>query len=162
MKKLILLLGCLPFLTLSQNIDHWETVIFDNDIWRYLEGTYEPDTNCRKLNFNDTTWLQGQGGIGYGDGDDSTVISSVTSLYLRRTFNIVDTADIVEAILNVDYDDAFVAYLNNVEIARANIGTIGDHPAFNQGSSSSHEAQMYQGNNFFFRPYLTHIFIFRN
>ena len=70
MRKLILLLGCLPFLTLSQNIDHWETVIFDNDIWRYLEGTYEPDTNWRKLNFNDTTWLQGQGGVGYGDGDD--------------------------------------------------------------------------------------------
>ena len=45
MRKLILLLGCLPFLTLSQNIDHWETVIFDNDIWKYLEGTYEPDTN---------------------------------------------------------------------------------------------------------------------
>ena len=147
MRKLILLLGCLPFLTLSQNIDHWETVIFDNDIWKYLEGTYEPDTNWRKLNFNDTIWLQGQGGIGYGDGDDSTVISSVTSLYLRKTFTIIDTADIVEAVLNVDYDDAFVAYLNNVEIARANIGTIGDHPAFNQGSSSSHEAQMYQGNN---------------
>ena len=145
MRKLILLLGCLPFLTLSQNIDHWETVIFDNDIWKYLEGTYEPDTNWRKLNFNDTTWLQGQGGIGYGDGDDSTIISSVTSLYLRRTFTIVDTADIVESILNVDYDDAFVAYLNNVEIARANIGTIGDHPPFNQGSISLHEAQMYQG-----------------
>ncbi len=36
MRKLILLLGCLPFLTLSQNVDHWETVIFDNDIWKYL------------------------------------------------------------------------------------------------------------------------------
>ena len=34
MRKLILLLGCLPFLTLSQNVDHWETVIFDNDIWK--------------------------------------------------------------------------------------------------------------------------------
>ncbi len=145
MRKLILLLGCLPFFTISQNIDHWETVIFDNDVWKYLEGTSEPDTNWRKLNFNDTTWLSGQGGIGYGDGDDSTLISAVTSLYLRRTFTIVDTADIVEAVLNVDYDDAFVAYLNNVEIARANIGTIGDHPAFSQGSISLHEAQMYQG-----------------
>jgi hypothetical protein len=135
----------LPFFTISQNIDHWETVIFDNDVWKYLEGTSEPDTNWRKLNFNDTTWLSGQGGIGYGDGDDSTLISAVTSLYLRRTFTIVDTADIVEAVLNVDYDDAFVAYLNNVEIARANIGTIGDHPAFSQGSISLHEAQMYQG-----------------
>ena len=84
MRKLILLLGCLPFLTLSQNIDHWETVVFDNDIWKYLEGTYEPDTSWRKLSFNDSLWSQGYGGVGYGDGDDSTLINPVTSLYLRK------------------------------------------------------------------------------
>ncbi|MBT7481277.1 MAG: CotH kinase family protein [Flavobacteriales bacterium] len=145
MKKLVLLLYFFPCLLFSQSINHWETAVFDNDIWKYLEGTSEPDTNWRTLNFNDASWLQGQGGVGYGDGDDSTVISSVTSLYLRKTFNIVDTADIITAVLNVDYDDAFVAYLNNVEIARANIGTVGDHPLYNQGSSSLHEAQMYQG-----------------
>ena len=77
MKQLILLLVCFPFLTICQNIDHWETVIFDNDTWKYLEGTYEPDTNWRKLTFNDSAWLEGQGGIGYGDGDDSTQINSV-------------------------------------------------------------------------------------
>ena len=65
MRKLILLLGCLPFLTLSQNIDHWETIIFDNDIWKYLEGTYEPDTNWRKLNFNDTRSSEIKSGILY-------------------------------------------------------------------------------------------------
>ena len=61
MKKLILLFACLPFLTLSQNIDHWETAVFDNDIWKYLEGTFEPDTNWRKLAFNDASWSQGRG-----------------------------------------------------------------------------------------------------
>ena len=147
MKKLIFLLAFLPFITFSQNIDHWETVVFDNDIWKYLEGTYEPDTNWRKLAFNDASWLQGQGGVGYGDGDDNTIVNSVTSLYLRKNFAIIDTSEVAAAILHVDYDDAFVAYLNNVEIARANIGTIGDHPAFNQGSTSLHEAQMYQGGN---------------
>jgi len=147
MKKLILLLVCLPFLTISQNIDHWETVVFDNDIWRYLEGTFEPDTNWRKLAFNDASWSQGQGGVGYGDGDDNTIINSVTSLYLRKNFTIIDTSEIAAVILHVDYDDAFVAYLNNVEIARANIGSVGDYPLYNQGSSSLHEAQMYQGGN---------------
>jgi len=147
MKKIIFFLTFLPIFTFSQNIDHWETVVFDNDIWKYLEGTYEPDTNWRKLAFNDAAWLQGQGGVGYGDGDDNTIINSVTSLYLRKTFTIIDTAEIVAAILHVDYDDAFVAYLNNVEIARSNIGSVGDHPLYNQGSSSLHEAQMYQGGN---------------
>ena len=147
MKKLILLFLSLPFLSLSQNIDHWETVVFDNDSWKYLEGTYEPDTNWRKLTFNDASWLQGQGGVGYGDADDNTIINPVTSLYLRKTFAIIDTSEIAEAILHIDYDDAFVAYLNNVEIARSNIGTLGDHPLYNQGSTALHEAQMYQGGN---------------
>ena len=26
----------LPFFVVSQNIDHWETVVFDNDIWKNL------------------------------------------------------------------------------------------------------------------------------
>ena len=147
MRKLILLLVCFPFLTLSQNIDHWETVVFDNDIWKYLEGTYEPDTNWRQITFDDSSWFQGEGGVGYGDGDDNTVINPVTSLYLRKQFTIIDTSEITVAILHVDYDDAFVAYLNNVEIARSNIGTVGDHPLYNQGSTSLHEAQMYQGGN---------------
>ena len=38
MKKLIQLLICLPFLTFSQNIDHWETAIFDNDTWKQLRS----------------------------------------------------------------------------------------------------------------------------
>jgi len=146
-KKFILILSFLPVISFSQNIDHWETVVFEDDVWKYLEGTFEPDTNWRKLAFNDASWLQGIGGVGYGDGDDNTITNPVTSLYLRRQFTIIDTAEIVAAILHVDYDDAFVAYLNNVEIARSNIGSVGDHPLYNQGSSSLHEAQMYQGGN---------------
>ena len=46
-------------------------MIFGN-IWKVL---FEPDTNWRKLAFNDASWLQGQGGVGYGDGDDNTIIN---------------------------------------------------------------------------------------
>ena len=147
MRTILLIFFFLPTLVLSQNIDHWETVVFDNDNWKYLEGNYEPDSNWRKLSFNDNSWLQGQGGVGYGDGDDNTIVSPLTSLYLRKNISIIDTSEIVSAVLHVDYDDAFVAYLNNVEIARANIGIVGDNPVYNQASSSLHEAQMYQGGN---------------
>ena len=115
MKKKCLFSGLLLLLfstsLQSQTVNHWETAIFDNDIWKYLIGTSEPDTNWRKLSFNDSGWLQGQGGIGYGDGDDNTVVATTVSLYLRKSFTIVDTSKIEQAVLNVDYDDAFVAYL---------------------------------------------------
>jgi len=132
-------------------VGHWETVICDYQTWKYFVGTYEPDATWRTLSFNDDNWLQGPGGIGYGDGDDGTDISDISgfvpplSIYLRKTFEIFDTARISDLILNVDYDDAFVAYINNIEIARANIGIAGDHPAYNETAYTYREAQMYQG-----------------
>ena len=145
MKKIIYLSIFVSNFSFAQNINHWETVIFDDNIWKYFQGTYEPDTNWRTLAFNDSAWSSGVGGVGYGDGDDNTIISSTISLYIRNTFFVLDTSEIISAVLDIDYDDAFVAYLNNVEIARANIGNIGDHPTYSQSSNSLHEAQMYQG-----------------
>lgn len=126
----------------GQNINHWETAVFNNDMWRYFVGISEPDAGWRSLTFNDTGWPQGQGGIGYADGDDNTIIPSCTSVFIRHKFNVADTASINRALLSMDYDDAFVAYLNDVEIARA--GITGTHPSFNQ-HGTDHEATMYTG-----------------
>ena len=136
-------------LALSQveQVHHWETVVYSNDIWRYFIGTSEPDLNWRGLTFDDSSWLEGRGGIGYGDDDDSTVIAPALSLYLRKSFTLSDTSLIKALILHIDYDDAFVAFLNDQEIARSNIGQVGDHPAFNQSALTYMEALMYQGGN---------------
>ena len=69
--KYFLLIILLPLSVYPQSIDHWETVVFDDDIWKYFQGVSEPDTNWRKLAFNDMLWQQGVGGIGYGDSDDN-------------------------------------------------------------------------------------------
>ncbi|RPH94371.1 MAG: T9SS C-terminal target domain-containing protein, partial [Calditrichaeota bacterium] len=44
----------------------------------------------------------------------------------------------------IDYDDAFVAFLNGQEIARS-AGLSDARPAYNQPSTESHEAVLYQG-----------------
>jgi len=146
MKKAAILLTYIlilsPGIIRSQTINHWETAVFNNDTWRYFVGLSEPDTNWRSLIFNDLTWPEGKGGFGYSDDDDNTVIPSTTSVFLRHKFNVSDTAAIARAQLSMDYDDSFVAYLNDVEIARSGIS--GEHPSFNQ-SGSDHEAKMYQG-----------------
>ena len=144
MKKLLFLIF-FPFSLLSQTIDHWETAVFENDFWKYYVGISEPDSNWRTVSFNDSLWQNGQGGFGYGDGDDSTIISPTISLYLRKEFLIIDTSEIGALVLDIDFDDGFVAYLNDVEIARSNIGIIGDHPSYNQVANTYKEAQMYQG-----------------
>lgn len=140
----MLLMSCISLK--AQTIDHWETVIFASDEWYYFIGNSEPPVTWTNIDFDDTSWLTGPGGIGYGDGDDATVISPVASVYLRMNFTLVDTSVISGALLHVDFDDGFVAYLNGMEIARANIGTAGVRPLHSDFAElNTYEAQLPSG-----------------
>jgi len=129
----------------SQNINHWEMLVAAEDTWHYFPGVSEPPADWADISFDTSSWLTGIGGFGYGDNDDGTIIIPVPSVYIRINFNLIDTSNISWAILHVDYDDAFVAYLNGNEIARANIGTTGIRPSYSTYASSYREAQMYTG-----------------
>ncbi len=131
--------------TFAQNVNHWEMVVAASDTWHYFPGNSEPPANWTNTDFNESSWLAGPGGIGFGDGDDGTSISPVISVYLRTTFTIVDISNISWAILDMDYDDGFVAYLNGHEIARSNVGTAGVRPLYSTPAVANHEALMYQG-----------------
>lgn len=125
---------------------YMETIIDWRDTWRYRPGSSEPPQNWREINFDDAGWSSGPSGFGYGDGDDGTVVQNVRSIFLRHKFQITDVSDVALAQLHVDYDDGFVAYLNGVEIARANIGVPGGNPpAYNSFADSDHEAAIYRG-----------------
>jgi hypothetical protein len=119
---------CLPFVATAQSVDHWETVVYDSSVWHYFPGTASPGSTWMNAGFNDTGWTQGKGGFGYGDNDDRTVTPSVISVFLRKTFSIADVNKIGGAMLHVDYDDGYVAYLNGIEIARRNISGVNPMP----------------------------------
>ncbi len=108
--------------------DHLETILRPGDIWRYRLGTSEPPSDWRTVGFADSSWASGPAGIGYGDDDDQTVIDPVISFYMRHTFDIADINQIEGLQLHIDYDDAFVAYLNGQEIQRENLGAAGGLP----------------------------------
>jgi len=124
----------------------------DGDTWSYFKGTKQPPRTWRTLDFDDSQWDSGQSGFGYGDGDDRTRFSDMRfyedtptepgqpgylSLFIRRTFEMRDKANIEKLILRVDYDDGFIAYLNGQEVARANM----EGPArFNTKAERAHEA----------------------
>lgn len=141
--SLFLLMLCLVSFRLSAQVDHWETVVYAEDSWRYFVGSAEPPADWKSIGFDDSSWPQGQGSIGYGDNDDLTIIDQTASLYMRRSFNLVDISVIEALIFNADFDDGFVAYLNGVEIARVNME--GNPPAYNSWATALREAQMYSG-----------------
>ncbi len=116
------LIVCVTLPAVGQTIDHWETMVYDSMKWRYWLGTSDPGANWNSPAFNDGAWQEGRGGIGYGDGDDRTNINPVVSVFLRKKFTVTNRDQIEKAILHVDYDDGFIAYLNGVEIARSLYG----------------------------------------
>jgi len=128
-------------------IDHWETALYEGDLWRLFIGTENPPADWTSTTFDDNTWMSAPGGFGYGDGDDVTPIPDGTlAFYYRRAFNVADLTKLDSAILSIDYDDAFVAYLNGVEIARSKNMPDGT-PDFMTVPTTDHEAQMYGGGN---------------
>jgi len=144
-KKLILLLAvtCSFQAKAQDSIDHWATIVNETNTWKYIIPTGAIG-GWANNGFNDASWNTGLAGIGYGDADDATVVPNGTvCVYMRATFNVLDTSSIESVIVNIDYDDGFVAYLNGVEIARSNM--TGVPPTFNELAAAQHEAVMYTG-----------------
>ena len=128
----------------SQSVDHWEGLVLAENLWKYKPGNSEPPLSWNSSTFNDKTWNEGRGGIGYGDGDDNTTISPTLSVYLRKNFVVSDVNRIVDLRLYADYDDGFVAFLNGVEIKRSNLPTA-TFVQHNQTALNYKEANLYQG-----------------
>lgn len=123
---------------------HWESIILAENTWQYFEGNSEPQEGWKALSFDDSSWKQGAGGIGYDDGDDATVIPVVASLYMRKNFEVNALSDIEKLLLYIDYDDGFVAYINGVEVARS-FNVTAEKPLYNSGTTIYREALMYSG-----------------
>ena len=106
-------------------------IIFYGCDWKYYDLAMEPPNQSsvtwKQPTFNDASWMSGPSELGYGDGDEATVISSATlTAYYRLSFNVEDPSDFSNLLLQLTYDDGAVIYLNGVEIWRVNMpmGTI--------------------------------------
>ena len=126
-------------------VRQWNTIINWGDTWYYFPGTEEPPANWNLPGFDNSDWETGPSGFGYGDGDDNTVLDPVMSVYITRPFWVVAQERVKRLALHMDFDDAFVAYLNGVEFARENIGTPGVPPAYYEGADNWREAEIYDG-----------------
>ena len=125
------------------NSNTFRTLINWGDEFKYIIPDSNTPSNWKNPNFDDSGWESGKSGFGYGDGDDETIIPNGTlSLFISKTFTLNDVNDIESLILDVDYDDAFVAYINGIEIARRNIG--GNPPLYNSVPFTDHESALYQ------------------
>jgi hypothetical protein len=111
------------------------------DSIRYFKGTIAPQADWNKLNFDDHAWEKGATLIGYGDTYTygttlSDMLNGYTTVFIRRAFaNPFDVVDSV--VVEIDYDDGFVAYVNGTEFSKANVPT---QPTFQSNAMTDHES----------------------
>jgi len=130
--------------TLLMAQPHWETMVRANDDWNYLIGNSQAPALWYSNGFDDNAWNTDKGSFGFGDGDDTTVLTIQYSLYIRHAFSVADISSIDSLILDIDYDDAYVAYLNGTVVSRSfNVDT--DFPPYNYTPYVDQEAVMYMG-----------------
>ncbi|HEY8228757.1 MAG TPA: metallophosphoesterase [Pyrinomonadaceae bacterium] len=110
------------------------TLVPTGSIWRYLDNGTDQSTAWRAPSFNDAAWASGPAQLGYGDGDEATVVSfgpdpnnKFITTYFRRSFNVTNASSFTGLTLRLLRDDGAVVYLNGVEVWRTNMpaGPIG-------------------------------------
>lgn len=101
--------------------------------WRFEDTGTDLGTIWRDIAYDDASWFSGPAQLGYGDGDEATVVSyggdasnKYTTTYFRHSFDITNAAEFTSLTLELLRDDGAVVYLNGQEIARSNMpgGTI--------------------------------------
>src|SRR5262245_31111648 len=103
-----------------------ETLISAGALWKYLDDGSNQGTAWKEPAFDDAAWLSGPAELGYGDGDERTVVNSgantsghFVTTYFRHAFNLPSGSS--NATLRIKRDDGAVVYLNGMEIFRSNM-----------------------------------------
>jgi hypothetical protein len=97
--------------------------------WSFRKGLSEPTADpaqWRAPGFaQDATWGEATLPIGYGDGDDVTVLNDMQrryqTVYLRKTFTLEGPVP-TSLLLRLYMDDGAVVWVNNTEVARRHVG----------------------------------------
>jgi len=101
--------------------------------WKYLDNGTDQGAAWSTTSFNDAGWASGNGQLGYGDGDEATVVGygpnasiKFITTYFRKTINIVNPAAFSSITANIKRDDGVIVYVNGIEVYRNNLaaGTV--------------------------------------
>jgi len=110
-----------------------QTLVAPGSSWKYNDSGSNLGTAWRALAYNDASWSAGLAQLGYGDGDESTVLSYGSNssnkritYYFRRSFIVANPASIAALTVRFVRDDGCVVYLNGTEVVRSNMpsGTV--------------------------------------
>jgi hypothetical protein len=116
--------------------------------WKYLDDGSNQGAAWYGTGFNDGAWASGNAELGYGDGDETTIVNAcgvVTQFpsctnkyittYFRKTINVPVPGAYLAYSFNLRRDDGIVLYINGVEVYRNNMP--GGAIAYNTAASAA-------------------------
>jgi hypothetical protein len=110
----------------------YSPIVPAQSVWKYLASGQDLGTTWRNPSFNDAAWPSGPGQLGYGDGDEATVVpcgpqapncvgNRYPTVYFRHSFQVPDPSVHSLLRMRIQRDDGAAVYLNGVEVARSNL-----------------------------------------
>lgn len=117
-----------------------QTIIPAGATWKYRDNGSNQGTAWREPTFDDSAWSNGIAQLGYGNGDEKTVVSfggnannKHVTTYFRKQF-VVNNAPCIESLtLKLVVDDGAGVYLNGTNILNYQLAT---NAAFNALATS--------------------------
>jgi hypothetical protein len=98
--------------------------------WKYLDDGSQPSIAWVAPGFNDSGWSNGMAQLGFGEGDETTLLSRTNALgetnitfYFRHAFTVANPSGIATLSLRLLRDDGAIVYLNGAEVFRSNMPT---------------------------------------
>ncbi len=105
-----------------------QTLIPLNATWSYLDTGIDPLPSWTGAGFDDSAWKTGAAELGYGDSDETTVVSfgpdsnnKFITTWFRKSINISNPAAFSSVSMTLVYDDGAAVYVNGVEVYRINL-----------------------------------------
>jgi alkaline phosphatase len=103
-------------------------LVATGSVWKYNDTGTDLGTAWREPAYDDSSWKSGPAKLGYGDGNEATLISygpnsssKYPCYYFRHSFSIDNPFAYENLSLRILRDDGAVVYLNGMEVARYNM-----------------------------------------
>lgn len=126
-KKGIILLMALWLFSLSLS-QCQEIVIPKESVWKYLDSGQNMGTSWYQSSFDDNSWLSGPGILGFGEGDEGTVLlfgtdpgNKTITTYFRKAFTLGSIIGVNSMIVRLMRDDGAIVYLNGNQLLSSNM-----------------------------------------
>jgi hypothetical protein len=132
------------------------TIMDPGGVWRYNDSVTNDVPGWSEAAFDDSGWPSGAAQLGYGDGDEATVIdyggnanNKLITYYFRKTVVVTNVASFTNAQISLLRDDGAVVYINGYEVWRSNMpgGTI-DRTTLASGFADEPEEDQYHAYGF--------------